>query len=210
MPLTKSGRNLYHSSSSTIEALQDSFSPCDTTAITAYFYFDFNDTSTMSVANLLRSLIRQICTGEASVPTIVQTICSRYRASGLQPSIKILLSTLSTVIAESRNEVFIILDALDEYPIERRYEMLATLKKLVETKLSCLHILVTSRKEIDITLMFAEIATEIPIQDSLIDDDIKKFVEIRVAADPRLFRLPSHVKGDITIKVGEGAKGMYV
>ena len=95
---------------------------------------------------LLRSLIKQICAGEDMIPQVVQTLVSRHRASGQQPSISTLITVLHNLVDDLRKQTFIILDALDEYPETKRWELLNTLKRLLDSEPRDLHVLATSRE----------------------------------------------------------------
>jgi hypothetical protein len=138
-------------SSTIIEAVKD-FCLASTTQKMAYFYFGFNDSDKQDVGILLRSLIKQLCAGEPELPQVVQTLYTRYKTSGQQPDIKVLTSTLFSVIGGLRKEIYIIMDALDEYPENpekpeksKRKELLDQIKRMVEYKSENLYILATSR-----------------------------------------------------------------
>jgi hypothetical protein len=207
--------NLYRSST-IIEAVKD-FCPAGTTRKLAYFYFDFNDTDKQDVVILLRSLIKQLCTSELELPQIVQTLYTHYRASGQQPSIKELSSIFFSVIDELKKEIYIIMDALDEYPENpgdpksKRKDLLDQIKRMVEHGSENLHILAMSRNEHDIhDTLERPAAGGISIQSSKVDADIKLHVRTCLAEDAVLKRLPGKVKGDIEVKLGERAHGMRV
>ena len=158
---------------------------------------------------LLRSLIKQICAGEDMIPQVVQTLVSRHRASGQQPSISTLITVLHNLVDDLRKQTFIILDALDEYPETKRWELLNTLKRLLDSEPRDLHVLATSRETHDIQHKMKILATEkIYIQSSHVDPDIKLHVRTCLVEDPKLDRLPGHIKHEIEIKLGEGAHGM--
>jgi hypothetical protein len=82
----------------------------------AYFYFDFQDTKKQDVIILLRSLIRQLCAGETKLPEEVHKLHDRYKPTGHTPTLEELTSTLYAVIRYLKKEIYIIMDALDEYP----------------------------------------------------------------------------------------------
>lgn len=175
----------------------------------AYFYFDFNDALNLNVHTLLRSLIKQICAGEDTVPQMVQTLVSRHRASGQQPSITVLIAVLHALVDYLQKQTFIILDALDEYPETKRLELLNTLKRLLDFESPGIHVLATSQERHDIQHKMTKLATEkVCIQSSLVDPDISLYVRTCLAEDPKLDILPAHIKREIQIKLSEGAHGM--
>jgi hypothetical protein len=161
------------------------------------------------VAILLRSLIKQLCASEMELPQVVQTLHNQYKPSGQQPNIKELSSTLFSIIGGLKDEIYIIMDALDEYPESKRKELLDQIKQMVEHRSENLHILATSRSEHDIRITLEKPAAGgISIQSSKVDADIKLHVRTCLAEDVALKRLPDKVKGDIEVKLGEGAHGM--
>ncbi|KAI9772207.1 MAG: hypothetical protein M1839_002525 [Geoglossum umbratile] len=186
----------------------------DATQKLAYFYFDFRDTEKQDVAVLLRSLIRQLCAGESDFPQVVETIYNRYKTPGHEPTVEELTSTLFSIIDGLRKEIYIIMDALDEYPANaaksNRQELLDQIKRMIEHKSERLHILATSRNEHDIRLTLGTPAAGgISIQSSNVDVDIGMYIRTRLAEDPMLKLLPSNAKVNIEAKLGEGAHGMF-
>jgi hypothetical protein len=208
--------NLYRSST-IIEAVKD-FCRAGTNYKLAYFYFDFNDTDKQDVSILLCSLIQQLCASEPELPQAVQALYTQNNPSGQRPSIKELSSTLLSVIDGFKKEIYIIMDALDEYPENpadpkksKRKELLDQIKRMVEHASENLHFLATSRNEYDIrSTLEKPAAGGICIQSSKVDADIKTHVRTCLAEDATLKRLPSKVKEDIEVRLGEGARGMQV
>lgn len=196
------------SSAAIIEDLKE-FCKLSGSRVMAYYYIDFNESPNANVANILRSLIKQICVGTDGIPQAVQTLCSQHRASGQQPSIPTLISILQTLEASLAIHIFIIVDALDEYPEPRRPELLRTIQSLIGKNFENIHVLATSRAEHDIKFTLGGSATEvICIDNDLVDDDIKTHIRRCLSEDPRLSRLPGHIKRMIELKLGKGAQGM--
>jgi hypothetical protein len=197
-------------SAAIVEEMKD-FCKLSESRVMAYYYFDFNDSLNANVRNILRSLIIQICVGTDRIPKAVQTLCSQHRASGQQPSIPALLSILRALEASLSIHIFIIIDALDECPEHQRPELLSTIQSLVGKDFENTHILATSRAEHDIKLTLGESATDvICIENDLVDADIKLHVRRCLSEDPRLSRLPGHIKNMIELKLGEDAQGALV
>lgn len=179
--------------------------------VMAYYYIDFNDSPNANVSNILRSLIRQICVGTDRIPKAVQTLCSQHRASGQQPSIPTLILVLQALEASLAIHMFFIIDALDEYPEHQRPELLHTIQSLIGKNFENTRVFATSRAEHDINFTLGKAATEvICIKNDLVDADIKLHVRRCLSEDPRLSRLPGHIKDMIELKLGNGAQGMLV
>ena len=201
---------LFNASSTIIAALQEVLEAQMSSTI-AYWYFDFDKGSSLNVNNMLRSLIKQLCVGEAIIPIPVQEMCAKYRASGHQPTTTVLLATLHSAIDSIRKKTFLILDALDEYPESRRPELLATLKLLKDAEHGDVHVLVTSRREFDIEHALHTIAThEVSVHGPVVDSDIALHIRATLAEDARFSRLPPSIKDTIEIQLVTKAHGMSV
>ncbi|KAL8655694.1 MAG: hypothetical protein Q9226_002942 [Calogaya cf. arnoldii] len=196
-------------SSTIIEGLQEILQ-ANIDSTVSYWYFDFNNSSSLSVCNMLRSLIKQLCVGKTSIPPAVQDMCSKYRASGHQPTTKVLLSTLHSAIDSNRKKTFLVLDALDEYPENGRQELLAAIIMLRNSEHDDIHILVTSRMEYDIEhTLEAEATQKLSIHGPAVDSDISRHVRASLADDARLCRLSPSIKGTIEAQLVSNAHGMF-
>jgi hypothetical protein len=199
-----------NASSTIIEAVKDVCFANTTTHKLAYFYFDFQDTKKQDVVILLRSLIRQLCAGETKLPEEAHKLHDRYKPTGHTPTVEELTSTLFAVIRYLKKEIYIIMDALDEYPEEnsKRQELLVQIERMVEQRPENLHILATSRNETDIRATLGDLAGGgIPIQSSKVDADIKMYIKTCLGKDP-FKKWRSNVKESIETKLAEGAHGM--
>jgi hypothetical protein len=183
-----------------------------TTHKLAYFYFDFQDTKKQDVAILLRSLIMQLCASETELPEEVLTLYARYKGTAHAPTNEELTSALFPVICHLGKEIYIIMDALDDFPENpensKRQELLDQIKRMIEHGFENLHILAASRNEPDINANLGNLAGGwISIQSSRGDADIRMYVRSCLAEGP-FKQLPSYIKGSIEAKLGEGAHGM--
>ena len=193
-----------------IECLQEVLE-ADVSSTVAYWYFDFDNSASLNVSNMLRSLIKQLCIGETTLPTAVQEMCAKYRASGHQPTTKVLLTILHSAIDSIRRKTFLVLDALDEYPESRRQELLAAIKLLRDSEHDDIHVLATSRREHDIEHTLNPITTQaVSIQGLVVDDDIRTHVQATLPEDPRLCRLSPSMKETIEVRLVSSAHGMLV
>ena len=105
------------------------------------------------------------------------------------------LTDLFLLILEGPGKKFIVVDALDECPLDtERGGMLALLEKLHETKLEQVHVLVTSRAEVDITELL-DVALEsqsISIENSHVQQDVSLYISQQIIRDERLKIVISH------------------
>ena len=197
-------------SASIVEDLRD-YCKLYESSIVAYYYINFSDTVNANVGAILRSLMKQICVSTDRLPKVVESLCSQHRASGQQPSTLSLVSVLHALVEELSIQVFIVIDALDEYLEHERAELLQAILSLLGEGHRMIRVLVTSRAEHDIKFSLSTAATEIvAIQNEQVDADIKIYVRQRLSEDARLCRLPTHVKHEVELKLGKGAQGMSV
>lgn len=125
-----------------------------------------------------------------------------------QPS----LLELSKVLYDSVEEfdhIYIILDALDE--CEERRKLLTTVQQLLCAETGKIHILVTSRSDADLEDHLTPIFTaHIRIESSLIEPDIRSYLQEQLHNNPKLRRWPQKVQERIESALMTGAQGMYV
>jgi hypothetical protein len=179
----------------------------------AYFYFDFNDTNNHNVAVVIRSLIKQLSAGEPELDGEAQLLYARYSPSGHEPSFKELEDAILSLIDGLGKDVYIVLDALDEFPESSGYlsrlDLLDQIKNLVERGSDKLHVLVTSRKEQDIDSSLAHRVTEqVSIQSAQVDADIRLYISSTLRDDHKLKKVPEKYKKEIETKLVEGSRGM--
>ena len=122
----------------------------------AYFYFDFRDLNKKTCHDLLRSLVFQLSTRSSSCCDILHHVYTTHENGTWQPSDDTLKECLKEMLRLlARGPTFIIMDALDECPDSPgipspRHEVLQLVKEIVELGLQELHILATSRPEVNI------------------------------------------------------------
>ncbi|KAK0644310.1 ankyrin repeat-containing domain protein [Cercophora newfieldiana] len=187
---------------------------CDSSAdyILAYFYFDFQRPAEHGVDPMLRSLLRHICAGTEGIPAEIQELYAKHHPKGSQPGVMELEIALFGILDNLGKEIYIILDALDEVPDtkNKRPEILKLLRRLVESGRPNLHILATSRDEVDIHSCLAPLSNGgISIQSSTVDADIQKYVRSCLEDDDRLQKLPRDMKEMVESTLGEKSKGMF-
>lgn len=114
--------------------------------------------------------------------------------------------------ANNLGNIFILIDALDECPQRdnERQEVLDLIKEMKSWSTSNLHLLVTSRKEVDIEETLVDILTlpPISIQGSQVAADIDLFVDYQLKTISQLKRLPQDLKLEIKDALVNGANGM--
>jgi uncharacterized protein YukE len=143
----------------------------------AYFYFDFNDTTKQKTAQMLQSVIAQLCF-QKDVPTELHEL---YKRNGVRQPTRYQLIEILHVLAKD-SPTYIIMDALDES--SERDELLETITKELNDIIN-MNILVTSRKEQDINEFLNDVAgITISLTGSQIDDDIALHVQKCLESKP--------------------------
>jgi hypothetical protein len=146
----------------------------------AYFYFAFDVAATQDPNAMVKTLVSQLFFSLVRVPAGLD---EHHRACGngyQTSSSKGLLDMLRILVCEQK-ETYIVLDALDECNDAHgnRSELLKILKTMKAWQLPSLHILITSRREVDImnTLPWTVgTSRDISLQDDVVDVDIQSFV----------------------------------
>lgn len=171
----------------------------------AYFYIDFNDPEKQNPELMIRSLIFQLL--QQSTKVSVKTLSSSYLNIQQRPALDALLELLQRVVEESIQS-YVVIDALDE--CTERAGLISLLMTMVEWRHKKLHILVTSRREVDIEKSLC-IFANIGIQSTSVDSDIRSYVHQRSINNRTVhFREDSNLRDDVEKAVTEGAHGMYV
>ncbi|KAH8823509.1 hypothetical protein DL96DRAFT_1617793 [Flagelloscypha sp. PMI_526] len=158
-------------SSHVIEILQDR----QPNIILAYFYFEFTNPISLSEEALFRSLVAQLSTVDLHV---VHAAYEKHSHGTLHPQLETLRSTLNSLVASSQVPIYIVLDALDELPLDTRKSLLRSLRDLpYSSSPSGLHVMVSSRDELDIHQSLRDKGHyELPIDSVLVETDIAVFV----------------------------------
>lgn len=200
-------------SSTIIEDLNRTTSPSE---LLLYFYFDFSDTRKQSLDSMIRSLISQLYYRLDSTRKDVDSLFSSCEDGCRQPTTESLCGLLLRSISQA-DQVRIVLDALDECNTRKgswTEGLLLWIRALLDSAMSHVHLLVTSRPEPDIQAVLNDRAREdevIPIQSELVASDIDAYIHARVRKDNRLNRWQHRpeVQDEIEEKLSEKAHGMY-
>jgi hypothetical protein len=199
-PLINSGNR-----SIIVEYLRNKFGPDVGLAV---IYCNYKEAISQTPVNLMASLWRQLVLGRP-ISNKVKELYTRHREPGTRPSIGEVMEVLQSEISGyTASNVFVVVDALDECPEDNniRQAFLAGLCAI----LPHIHLLVTSRQHVAGGPDFPR-CIQLNIRAS--DEDVRRYVEGRIADDRRLARLiQRHIslQNEIWITVVGKAEGMYV
>jgi hypothetical protein len=156
----------------------------------AVMYLNHKETDTQSQSNLLAGLWRQLVLGK---PMSVDAcrLYARHREQRTRPSLDEMHGVLHTVISQY-SRVFIVVDALDEYPEEHRNILLGCLSTLGPT----VNLMLTSRPHINIENAFANSNLEI-MEVRAREHDIRRHIDGQIVKSSRLSR---HIKNSPNLR----------
>ncbi|KAF2876225.1 heterokaryon incompatibility protein-domain-containing protein [Massariosphaeria phaeospora] len=183
----------------------------DTSMVTAYFYFDFNDTQKQDPELMLRSLLCQLVQRLFTVPKGVDALYSSCENGRREPSLHAVLE-VTRQAAQEFMQVYLVLDALDE--CAQRSELIDVLKTVAGWQLNNVHLLITSRKERDIETSLESYIKEedtLCLQRDVVDKDIQRYVQRRLSKDTTLtkWNKDAAVRQEIETVLMRGACGMF-
>jgi ankyrin repeat protein len=179
----------------------------DTGIGVAYIYCDYRQQEEQKPIRVIANLLKQLSQQKAFLPEDVRVLYQRYQETQDRPSPVELTRALHSVVS-CYEHVFIIIDALDEYPVSdgHRRKLLSDIFDLQKDHAA--NVFATSRYIPDIVREFEGRSTSVEIRAS--EKDVQRYV------DGHMFLLPTFVlrSPDIQEKVRTGisraADGMYV
>ena len=171
-----------------------------------YFYFDFQVGQKQTFEGCLCSLLVQLISRAPKALESLKQLFAAHDKGRSTPSRGSLLEALRQAVVDV-GVVYIVLDALDE--CSNRSILLQGLGEYCRWGLASLHILTTSRKETDIEDHMIKLAAcQVCLEDSVVDLDIRSFVQEQILEDSKLSIWPSEVQAEIQRTLLEGANGM--
>ncbi|KAJ7485276.1 ankyrin repeat-containing domain protein [Mycena latifolia] len=145
----------------------------------AVIYLNYKETEAQTPSNLLAGLWRQLIFDRPISPA-VHRLYAKHREQRTRPSLEEIDTILCSTISEL-SQVFIIVDALDEYPEQQRSILLGHLLSL--TTGSTVSLMLTSRPHININYV-AENLQILEIRAT--EDDIRRYLDAAVLKSSRL------------------------
>ena len=152
-----------------------------------YWYFTFTNTEKQKVSHFLCSLVADICSNRRDTPQALQDAYDQANFGQQKPTIKSIMAMLKEV-ATGFEHIYLFVDALDECPRSdaERSMLLDFLNEIRSWQMRCMHVLVTSRREVDIEESFSQVPphlgsiSSIRVQGTHLEHDIKKYIQRRL------------------------------
>lgn len=179
----------------------------------AYYYFDFSDASAQNLSYLFRCLLWQLCSQDDLVAAPVLSLYTACDNGRKEVSDELLASTLFDVLDGDR-QTFVILDALDECPLQERERLFELTLERTGPEASRSNFLFTSRKERNIEECMSELGEVVelhimPIFTGDVTADIRLYVshQLSTRRGTRDWANKELLK-EVEDTIAEGARGM--
>ncbi|KAJ7706814.1 ankyrin repeat-containing domain protein [Mycena rosella] len=147
----------------------------------AVIYLNHQETEAQSIPNLLAGLWRQLVVRKP-ISLAVSGLYEKHREQRTRSSLAEVDFILCSAISEMSN-VFIIVDAVDEYPEQQRHALLRYLSAL--TAGSTVNLMLMSRPHLNLIPVVKNLQT-LEIRATM--DDIRRHVDAEIIKSPRLSR----------------------
>ncbi|KAJ7577658.1 ankyrin repeat-containing domain protein [Mycena floridula] len=174
----------------------------------ACIFFDYNTSSSQSVADIFGSIIRQLLIDSSSIPESLESLHTSFQSRKSRPtSLSAMAQALQAQI-RLYSHVYLVVDALDECPVDIRDDFISTIRSLTES--GHLNVLITSR---DISIIAQEFTNETRINVQAHDEDVLSYITYRIEREKRLKTIVKEdavLKREIVHQVTEKAAGMFL
>ncbi|TIA56527.1 hypothetical protein D6C77_06862 [Aureobasidium pullulans] len=174
-----------------------------------FAYFSFTDPTFHGAVPLTLALLKQLCQQQRSVPDMLSKAKQEAREPASVSSVETFVE-----VARSFQQIFVVIDGLDECPEEQRPAILDFVTDASGVTSSCTKFFVSSRREGDIHSYFSFLRKPvIELEAGLITPDIIKFVREEVVRRRTVFEL--HIQEETLLEeviqklIGE-SNGMFL
>ncbi|TIA09752.1 hypothetical protein D6C80_08436, partial [Aureobasidium pullulans] len=174
-----------------------------------FAYFSFTDPTFHGAVPLTLALLKQLCQQQRSVPDMLSKAKQEAREPASVSSVETFVE-----VARSFQQIFVVIDGLDECPKEQRPAILDFVTGASGVTSSCTKFFVSSRREGDIHSHFSFLRKPvIELEAGLVTPDIIKFVREEVVRRRTAFEL--HIQEETLLeeviqKLIEDSNGMFL
>jgi hypothetical protein len=168
----------------------------------ACIFLDHKETEIQTIPNLVGGVWSQLVLGK-SIPADVWKLYDPHKERRIRPQLNDFLRVLN-LAAAVYPKVYLVIDALDEYPEEKQHSFLQYLGKLSAQ----INILITSRPHINLEPIFANLQI---IDIYATDADIHKYLDGQIQNSLRLsrhIRTCPELRGQVHSEIISSSKGM--
>ncbi|KAJ7241271.1 ankyrin repeat-containing domain protein [Mycena rebaudengoi] len=168
-------------------------------------YLNHKESEVQSPSNILAGLWWQLV-AERLVSPLAQQLYQKHQNRRTRPSLEEVREIIRSTVAEY-SKVFVVVDALDEYPEAHRDILLKALAAMGES----VSLMLTSRPNISSTSFFP--TTLLIVEVRAQEEDIRRYIGAQIQNS---FRLSKHVKArpelrqEIETKIAKNTDGMFL
>ena len=167
-----------------------------------YYYCHFGHNQD-EAAPFLRWVINRLCRTTNAVPSRVYNMFKH----GGTPNLVDLMDALDIMLSASFDTVYIVVDAIDESM--PRADLLKVLRDLAtDARFEKIQLLTTSREYLDIERVMEEVSVGVSMHNSLVDEDIRIYVQSQLHTLPNFKRWPPNLLAEAEQALMLKAKGM--
>ncbi|KAJ7312219.1 hypothetical protein DFH08DRAFT_447865, partial [Mycena albidolilacea] len=152
----------------------------------ACIYLNHKEVDSQTPPKLLAALWRQLVLSK-DIGSDAKELYKQHSQKGTSPSPQEIAGILTSSLKEF-SQVFIVIDAIDEYPEDQRFILLKHLTEQMHLSLS-MKLMVTSRPHVPVGPTLPNVET---LEIGAMPEDIQKFVNAQIDSLPRLSK---HVQG---------------
>lgn len=174
-----------------------------------HLYFRYDDEKQQTVKEMTGSILQQLVQRRGAVDSDIKAIYDSYTAKDIKPTTNAYVGLIEKQM-EKLERFFLVVDALDECPENKRREFFRVLNRLPPM----VNIFLTSRDDTKVYPYITREIQELVIRAS--DDDVKNYVQSRLEEEIDSPRLGYHLleqpslREDIVRDVAQKADGMHV
>ncbi|KAF7328544.1 NACHT and ankyrin domain protein [Mycena venus] len=171
----------------------------------ACLYLNHKEANDQTPSKLLAAIWRQLVYGR-DVGSIAKNLYPEHQEKGTALPLKEVLKVLRSSLEEF-SQVFLVVDAIDEYPDDQRCILLKHLVKLMGPKVN---LMLTSRPHIPADPALPNVET---LEIRAMPEDIQKYIDVQIDLSPRL---PKHMqkkpqlRENIHKKIIDTVDGMFL
>ncbi|KAJ7476772.1 hypothetical protein FB451DRAFT_1461160 [Mycena latifolia] len=170
----------------------------------ACIYLNHKETETQTITNLLGGVWRQLMLGKP-ISATVQNLYDYHNERQTRPQLKEVCKALDSAVAQYPM-VFLVIDALDEYPEQHRHLFF----KYLGTFGPQVNIMMTSQPHINVDAQFPNLKI---MELCATEDDIHKYLDTQIQNSVRLSKhvhTRPELRDEIQAKIGENSQGMFL
>ncbi|KAJ7444029.1 ankyrin repeat-containing domain protein [Mycena latifolia] len=186
-----------------VNHLRNQFQKSDTAV--ACIYLNHKEREVQTPENLLASVWKQLVV-DRSLPQAAHDLYRHHCPRDTRPSLTEVFNLLQAAMGQ-HSKVYIIVDALDEYPEDQRNILLEHLSMLLGPTTS---LMMTSRPHVTLDDLFPDVSG---LEIKATEDDIHQYVDKQIQKSPRLSK---HVQtrpelhDEIKSEISRNADGMFL